>query len=71
MSIMSEVFSNKLSRVGFSLIPDYDTFVFDVLGHSSYSVDENFPRLTRKNIPLAISKLQYDILLSDIENFKV
>ena len=37
-----------------------------------YKVEGNsFPRIMREKIPEAISKIQYDIVLSNIEKFKI
>ena len=34
-------------------------------------VEDAFPRLVRKDIPLSVSHIQYDIALAEIEDYKV
>ncbi|MEG1400772.1 PD-(D/E)XK motif protein [Bacteroides sp.] len=49
----------------------YDEFVYDVISLERYRVDNTFPRLTQKNVNKAISKVQYEILLSEIQTYKL
>ena len=69
--IQKEVFMSKLEQFGFDFSPEYDNYVYTLSGFSIYSVNKDFPRLKRNEIPLAISKAQYDIILSDIACFKI
>ena len=69
--IQKEVFMSKLEQFGFDFSPEYDNYVYMLSGFSIYSVNKDFPRLKRNEIPLAISKAQYDIILSDIACFKI
>lgn len=66
-----EEFITKLSLYNYDFSPNYDNFVYSVVGCSTYVVKENFPRLSRKNIPSEIDKVQYEINLSDIEEYKL
>ncbi|MCH4183768.1 MAG: PD-(D/E)XK motif protein [Prevotella sp.] len=66
-----EEFITKLSLYNYDFSPNYDDFVYSVVGCSTYEVKDNFPRLNRKNIPTGIDKVQYEINLSDIENYKL
>lgn len=65
-----ELFMSKLSLYDFDFAPEYDNYVFANVGFSMYSIGLGFPRLCRKDIPNAINKIQYEIILSEIENFK-
>lgn len=66
-----ENFISKLSLYNYDFSTIYDAFVYSVVGCSTYVVKESFPRLSRSNIPLTISKVQYDINLSDIDDYKL
>ena len=70
-SSQREEFITKLSLYNYDFSPIYDNFVFSVVGVSTYVVKDDFPRLTRDNLPLAISKVQYDLNLSDIDIYKL
>lgn len=66
-----EIFMLKLSMYDYDFSPEYDNFVFTNVGFSMYSICSKFPRLCRKNIPNAINKIQYEILLSELEKYKI
>jgi hypothetical protein len=68
---LKEIFLSKLSLFGYDFSTDYDNFVFALQNFRKYAVSENFPRLTRANIPKAIQRIQYDLILAEIENFKI
>lgn len=70
-STYREEFITKLSLYNYDFSPNYDNFVYSVVGCSTYAVKDNFPRLSRKNIPSEIDKVQYEINLSDIEEYKL
>lgn len=69
--INRETLLSKLSLYNFDFSPEYDNFVYSKVGFSMYKVTEHFPRLCRSSVPMSISKVQYDIVLSEIEEFKV
>ena len=66
-----EIFMSKLSMYDYDFSPEYDNFVFTNAGYSMYRIGNKFPRLCRKNIPNAINKIQYEILLSELEKYKI
>lgn len=66
-----EALMSKLSMYEFDFSPEYDKFVFTNVGFFMYSVGADFPRLCRKNIPNAINKIQYEIFLSELEEYKL
>lgn len=66
-----ETFMSKLSLYNYDFSPEYDNFVYTNVAFSMYSVSDDFPRLCRKNIPFAITKIQYDIFLTELEEFKL
>lgn len=66
-----EDFLSKLSLYNYDFSPDYDNFVYSVVGCSTYLVKDGFPRLKRSDIPMEINKVQYDINLSDLDDYKL
>lgn len=66
-----EIFMSKLGMYNFDFSLEYDKFVFTNVGFSMYNVGDDFPRLCRKNIPNAINKIQYEIFLSELEEYKL
>lgn len=63
-------FMAKLEEYKFRFSQAYNTYVYEKKDFGIYRVTDQFPRLKRKDIPACISKVQYDIQLSQIENFK-
>lgn len=67
-----EVFIDKLQLFGFDFSKEYDNLVFALRGEHKYKVDtNNFPRIHRDMLPDAIARVQYDLLLTEIEPFKL
>lgn len=67
-----ESFLSKLDEFGFDFSPEYDDFVYTMADFAQYKVGDNFPRLSRtSNLPIAISKVQYDIILTEIQEYKL
>jgi hypothetical protein len=71
IAIQRDLFLAKLELYGYDFSPEYDNFVFAVTDCVSYKVIEGFPRLVRRDIPISVSRIQYEIILSEIETFKV
>ncbi len=65
-----DLLGDKLLEYEFSFNPEYDKYTYELKQCNQYTVTEKFPKLMRKNLPIAISKAQYEINLSDIEPFK-
>ena len=65
-----DLFASKLSTYGFDWSSDYDNFVYSLNSYSKYIVEGDFPRISRDSIALPIVKVQYDIVLSNIEKYK-
>ena len=66
-----ETFMSKLSLYGYDFSPEYDNYVFTNVGFSMYGVGKDFPRICKKNVPNAINKIQYEIYLSELEEYKL
>lgn len=66
-----ELFMDKLNLYGFDFSPEYDQWVFSLRDFSIYSVAVNdFPRISRTMIPEAVTKVTYEILLNEIQQYK-
>lgn len=70
-NIQKESFLNKISQFGYDFSTEYDNFVFAFIALSKFKVDGSFPRLTRSDIPSSIQRVQYDIILSELDTFKI
>lgn len=67
-----ETFMAKLQLFGFDFSDENDNLVFALRNQYMYKVDyENFPRLHRALVPEAITRVQYELLLTEIEPFKL
>lgn len=64
------VFMAKLEEYRYRFSQAYNAYVYEKTGFALYHVTDQFPRLRRMDIPACISKVQYDIQLSQIEAFK-
>lgn len=71
IAIQRDLLLAKLELYGYDFSPEYDNYVYAVSDCVSYMVHENFPRLVRKDIPVSVSRIQYEIILSEIEDFKM
>ncbi len=65
-----EMFARKLMSYGFDWSSDYDNFVYSQSSFAKYLVSDGFPRIMRNSIALPIIKVQYELILSNIEQFK-
>lgn len=67
-----ETFMAKLQLFGFDFSNENDNLVFALRNERIYKVDSvNFPRVHRALLPDAISRVQYELLLTEIEPFKL
>lgn len=64
-------FMAKVSLQGYEYHTYYDSFVYEVVSFHRYAVTEDFPKLTHKNVDMAISKVSYTISLPDISGFEI
>lgn len=71
-SFQRDVFIDKLQSYGFDISNENDITVFDLRAKHMYRVDnKDFPRMKREMLPNAIIKIQYELLLAEIESFKL
>lgn len=67
-----ETFMAKLQLFGFEFSNENDNLVFALKNMYKYKVDaQDFPRLHRSLLSNAIARAQYDLLLTEIEPFKL
>lgn len=65
-----DILLSKLKDYNYAYHPKYDEFVYELRSTDEYLIDTNFPRISRKNIPTAISKASFDLILAEILPYK-
>ena len=63
-------FLSKLKDYNYSINPKYDEFVYELRTMDEYIVNDDFPRISRANIPSAIAKASFDLIIADILPYK-
>lgn len=66
-----DIFISKLELYNYDFSPSYDNYVYAEAGFASYLINDNFPRLRRNELPIEITRVQYEISLSDIAPYKI
>ena len=69
LEILDE-FRIKLDNIGYSAIPEYNSYNFIIKGSEVYKVNEAFPRLRRRDLNDAIGSAKYTLTLVGISEFK-
>jgi len=64
-------FLSKVALHGYEYSSFYDEFVFEVSNNSKYSVNEDFPKLTKDLVPVQIAKASYELILAEIRDFEI
>lgn len=64
-------FLNKLAENRYDFDTAYDEFVYEINLGERYQVTASFPKLTTEDVNEAICKVQYEILLSEIQGYKI
>ncbi len=75
-SIESEIEKDRFIAIllasGYNPDPEYDKYAFELNNISKYKVTNNFPRIRRQDIKYsAIKNLTYEILVDQIDNFRL
>lgn len=65
-----DMFATKLHDANYSIHPKYDEFVYELRSKDGYLVNESFPRISRSNIPVAIAKASFDLVISEVLPYK-
>ena len=63
-------FRGKLENVGYYSDPSYDEYAFGYKGMQMYRITDGFPRIRRKDLPLAVGNAKYTILLDGIAMYR-
>lgn len=66
-----DIFMSKLKDYNYSYHPKYDEYVYERRSCEEYLVDNIFPRISRSNIPTAIAKASFDIIIAEISPYKI
>ncbi len=67
-----DTFMDKLQLYGFDFSNENDNLVFSLKSIRTYKVDANaFPKIKRVVLPYAITRVQYELLLSELNTFKL
>lgn len=66
-----DAFLSKVAIQGYEYNAYYDDFVYEISSFKKYLVDSSFPKLTKKMLPVAISKAAYEIALLEIASFEI
>lgn len=67
-----EMFMDKLQLFGFDFSNENDNLVFALRNERRYRVNPDlFPRIRRNMLPDAITRVQYELLLTEIEPYKL
>lgn len=65
------LFEKKLLTARYFYNVDYDKYIYSIRNLSFYCVKEHFPKIKSSDLPKGIVKASYEILLNDIDEFKV
>ncbi len=64
-------FLDKVSAQGYEYNTYYDGYVYDVKDCFEFFVTQEFPKLTKHNVPSGVTKATYDLSLTDITKYQV
>ena len=66
-----DTFISKVSEQGFCFDSEVDEYVYQVISIDRYSVNKEFPKIIRVEIPSAIVQAQYEISITSILPFLI
>lgn len=66
-----DAFDTKVALQGYEYNNYYDDFVYEIGSFRRYKVDDNFPKLTHRDLPAAIRKATYELSLVEIGKFEI
>lgn len=66
-----DTFYSKLSFAGYLPLEEYNKPQFIIKNEKTFSIIDDFPRLTKSNLPVGIVRTSYEILLTDISRFEI
>ena len=65
-----EQFTTKLNSVGYIDLEVYDSFPYKFFNFAQYDVNDDFPRIIRKDVRPEILNCEYDISISSIDKWR-
>ncbi len=65
------ILQDKLLKAGYMPQEEYESKPFTITEENHYEVREDFPKLTKANVPKEISDVEYDLLIASLEAWKV
>lgn len=65
-----DIFISKLQDAHYSFNSKYDEFVYELRAMDEYRVTSKFPRISRADIPPAITKASFDLTVAEILPYK-
>ena len=70
--LIADQFEMKLFKYGYRAKDEdvYRKYHFRLIEKREYSVNECFPKLTRKNVPAELSACKYELSLPAIEQYR-
>lgn len=71
MDALKDVFLSAIMYQEFTFDESYNEFVYDLISMKRYSVNSEFPKLTRNDVNDAIIKAQYDLSLAILNNYLI
>jgi hypothetical protein len=71
MDALKDVFLSAIMYQEFTFDESYNEFVYDLISMNRYSVNSEFPKLTRNDVNDAIIKAQYDLSLAILNNYLI
>ncbi|MEG1313109.1 MAG: PD-(D/E)XK motif protein, partial [Bacilli bacterium] len=66
-----DLFLTKVALQGYEYSDYYEEYVYELSNCTRYLVSKDFPKLTRKALPMAIRKASYELALIDIRDFEI
>ncbi|NGX87414.1 PD-(D/E)XK motif protein [Rahnella sp. Lac-M11] len=68
---LENIFYSKICLAGYLPLEEYSKPKFFITNEKTFSVIDDFPRLTKNNLPFGIVRTNYEILLSEISRFEI
>ena len=65
----TEAFQNQLEKANYHFEEDYNNERYEVLKEIDYTINEDFPKLTKRNTPKSISRIKYQLNMTNLNNF--
>ena len=64
-------FMSNIALQGYEYHDIYDEYVYEISTYKRYLVSNGFPRITARDVPLAIKKASYEISLTDLMSYEI